>query len=425
MTIEPPDNKEWDAALPLIGRPEIAGKEGPELTLLDLSVLLAEQKRIIVSFFAFFVIVASIVSFLLPENYTATATLLPPQKNSSLGAALRNQLEALSGPGPVGSGNLSLKNPYDLFIGMLRSRTVEDAMVSRFALMRVYRVKDYSAARLALEHHADLDDDAKDGLIHISVTDHSAERAAAIANGFVEEFRNLSDHLAITEATQRYLFFEQQLNQARKNLAIAEEDLKNTQQKTGVIQLDSQVSALIESAASLQAKVNAKQIQIQSLKLFATPEHPQLITAQRELKSLESQLRKLGGNGGSLEGLIAPRGKVTGLGLEYIRKLREVKYQERIFETFARQAELAKLDQARGSAMIQVVDAAKPPDQPSSPKRLQIVLGTAILAVLGGISTALVSAYLESLNRQERTHAKFSRLREIMFRRQRSVENAI
>jgi len=123
---------------------------------------------------------------------------------------------------------------------MLQSRTVEDAMVKHFGLMQEYRKRYLSDARKAFEGHATVDGSGKDGMIHISVEDHDPRRAAELANGYVDQFRDLSQHLAISEASQRRLFFQQELEQAKNNLANAEEALKQTELTTGVIQPDSQ-----------------------------------------------------------------------------------------------------------------------------------------------------------------------------------------
>ena len=165
-------------------------------------------------------------------------------------------------------------------------------------------------------------------------------------------------------------------------MADAEEALTQTEQRTGLIQLDSQTRALIESSASLKAQIAAKQVQIDSLQTFATDENAQLVQARQELQGLQEQSAKLGGSlSDSDGGLIVPRGKVPKAGLEYVRRLREVKYQETIFDILARQFELAKLDEAKQGALIQVVDTAIPPDRRSFPKRGLIVMVATVVGL--------------------------------------------
>jgi len=382
--------------------------EENEISLLDLLILLAERKRLIFWVTAAFAILAVIISLVLPERYTATVTLLPPQQNSSIGAALASQLGNLGGVAALAGGSLGLKNPNDMFVGMLKSRTVEDAMIQQFGLMQEYHKRYLSDARKAFEKRAGVDGSGKDGLIHISVEDHDPKRAAELANGYVDQFRIQSQRLAITEASQRRLFFEQELEQAKNNLANAEEALKETEQKTGLIQLDSQSRALIELAASLRAQITEREVQIQGMQMYATGENAQLVQAQRELESLRAQLAKLGGSEDSSGGeLLVPKGRVPEAGLEYVRKLRDVKYNETIFDILARQFELAKLDEAKEGALIQVVDPAIPPDKRSFPKRALIVIGATFAGFFFGVFFALMQAGLGRMKDDPEASEKF------------------
>jgi len=239
-----------------------------------------------------------------------------------------------------------------------------------------------SDARKVLESRTTAVAGTKDGLIRLSVEDRDPRRAAELANGYVEEFRKLSVSLAITEAARRRLFFEQQLQQAKDSLSIAEEAMRSTQQSTGVLQIDSQARSLIESAAVLRGQVVAKQVQIQSMRSFAAEDNPRLVLAKQELAALQAQLERLAGSqhdAGS--DIILSKGRVTGSGLEYVRRLRDLKYNETVFELLAKQFEIAKLDEAREGSIVQVVDTAVPPDKRSSPHRLLIVVSVTILAL--------------------------------------------
>lgn len=395
-------------------------EEPDEIALFDLIIVLAERKRLILAVASVFTIGSIIISLLLPKEYTGTTTILPPQQNSSMGAALASQLGSLGGVAALAGGSLGLKNPTDMIVAMLKSRTVEDGMVQRFGLIQEYHSSLPSDARKSFEKYAKIDGSGKDGLIRISVDDRDPKRAAELANGYVDEFRKLSEHLAITEASQRRLFFEQQLETSKNNLADAEEALKLTQQKTGLIQLDSQARALIESAAQLRAQITAKEVQIKSLETFATDENAQLVQAQQELDSLRTQLAKLGGSeSGAEANLIVPRGKVPEAGLEYVRKLRDVKYYETIFEILARQYEVAKLDEARQGALIQVVDPAIPPDRRSFPKRGYIVIGSTVAGIFIGMVVVLACAMYENLSKGSKYAGKFSRLRAALSLRRR------
>ena len=357
-----------------------------EVWVLDLLVLLLERKRFFVRLVLGAAVLATAVAFLLPVRYEAKIVLLPPPQNSSIGAALLGQignLGSLGGLASLAGGGFNLKSPADMYVSLLTSRTVEDAMIQRFGLMKEYREKRMSETRKEFERRTTAVAGTKDGLIRLTLEDGDPKRAAEMANGYVEEFRKLSASLAITEAARRRLFFEQQVQQARDALTHAEEAMTKTQQSTGVLQIDSQARSLIESAAILRAQVVAKQVQIESMRSFATDDNPGLILAKQELAALRSQLDRLAGSqqdAGSDINL--SKGRVTQSGMEYLRRYRDLKYQETVFELLARQFEIAKLDEAREGSIIQVVDAAVPPDKKSSPHRVLIMIAGTILGFL-------------------------------------------
>ncbi len=391
-------------------------EESDDISLLDLLIVLAERKLFIFAVTASFALFAIVLSLLLPSRYSATATILTPQQNSSMGTALAAQLGNLGGMAALAGGGLGLKNPNDLYVGMLTSRSVEDAMVQHFDLMGEYRKKYLSDARKSLEKTASIDGSAKDGLIHITIEDRDPRRAAQLANGYVDQFRALSQRLAITEASQRRLFFEQELELTKNKLAEAEEAMKRTEQSTGLIEVNSQAKALIDSAAVLRAQIASKEVQIQGMETYATGENAQLVQARRELESQRAQLAKLGGSQESGSGgFILPKGMVPEASLEYIRRMRDVKYYETIFEILARQYEAAQLDEAKQGAVIQVVDAAVVPDQRSFPKRGLIVIGTTIAGFFIALLSALFLAFLQRIQGDPETNQKLGILRKAIF----------
>jgi tyrosine-protein kinase Etk/Wzc len=408
--------------LPAATTEERSAAVDDEISLLDLLIVIAERKRAVLMVTAVFAIVALVISLILPKRYTATVTLLPPQESTSMNAALASQLGNLGGVAALAGGGLGLKNPNDRYVAMLQSRTVEDAMVQHFGLMQEYHQKYLSDARKAFESHAAVDGSGKDALIHISVEDRDPRRAAELANGYVDQFRDLSQHLAITEASQRRLFFQQELEQAKNNLANAEEALEQTEQKTGVIQPDSQERALIESAASLRAQITAREVQIQGMQTYATGENSELIQAQQELAGLRAQLAKLGGSEDtSGNEFMIPKGLVPKTGMEYVRKLRDVKYYETIFDILARQFEVAKLDEAKEGAVIQVVDPAIPPDRKSFPKRGLIVIAAIALGFFFGIFIALFQVGLQRLEGNPESSKRISLLKQALSMRKPSA----
>lgn len=401
-------------------------QEKAEISLLDLLILLAERKKIIGLVTGSFAVIAIIVSLVLPKQYTAMVTLLPPQQQSPSGnLALASQFGNLGGMAALAGSSLGIKNPNDMYVAMLKSRTVEDAMVQHFELMREYHARYLSVARKAFESRTKIEGSGKDGLIHIEIEDRDPNRAAQLANGYIDQFRSLSEHLAITEASQRRLFFGKQLEQSKDNLAKAEESMKQTEQQTGLIQFTGQASALIQSAVSLRAQITAKEVEIQSLGTFATDQNAQLVQAQKELDSLRAQLAKLAGTSDiSDAGMILPKGRVTTAGLEFLRKERELKYREALFEMYARQFELAKMDEAKQGALVQVIDAAVPPDHRSSPKRAIIVILATLAGFFVGIFVALLHAVFQSMKSDPQAFPKLSALRSALSFNRRTTSKA-
>jgi len=398
----------WVAGDPRANLP----RESEPLRFLDFLILLAEGKQPLVIFIVLFLVAGLVLAFLLPVRYQAVTLIMPPQQSSSLSSAFASQLEGLSSIAALAGGGLGLKNPNDMYVSMLKSQGVEDRLIRRFDLMKEYHRRYLSDARKALERRSEIEGGLKDGLIRISVEDHDRQRAREIANGYVDELRELSQHLAVTEASRRRVFFEEQLGQTRNNLANAEEAMERAEQHTGLIQLDSQAKALIESGAMLRAQIAAKEVQIQGMGSYATGENAAVSEAEQELAGLRAQLAKLGGSEGEAsDELIVPKGQIPAAGLEYLRKLRDVRYYEAEFSILARQLELARLDEAREGAMIQVVDPATLPDKRSYPHRTVLVLSFVLCGFFFGILFVLGNAALARLNSDSSKHKKLVRLK--------------
>src|SRR5271166_1356903 len=349
--------------------PETDNHDKPDVIEV-LLVLAREKKRILLVTLAVAVL-ATIVVFLLPKMYTATTTLLPPeQKQSSLNSML-GQIGALAG---LGGSDLGLKNPADLFVAMLSSRTIEDSLINRFDLRKVYGVKRYQDARKKLESRSEVIA-TKEGLISISVTDHEPRRAADIANAYVDELHNLNQNLAITEAAQRRLFFEQQLKAEQNELSATELALKQVQEKSGLLQPDAQGKTIIASIADLRAQVANHEVQLQTMRSYATANNPDLKRAETELAGLRGELAKLehsaaaAGNGN----IGIPAGQFPQAELEYLHRARELKYHEALYDFLGKQLEAARIDEGQNAILVQVVDRAVEPEKKSGPKRMLLV----------------------------------------------------
>lgn len=308
-------------------------------------------------------------SFLIKPTFTARTVFLPPQQQQSAAASVISQLGALSGLAGAATG---IKSPIEQYVTLMQSVTVADRMIDRFQLMSVYE-EDYRVeARKELARNVRILPGRKDGLISVEVEDESPTRAASMANQYVEELRRLTRLLALTEAQQRRAFFEEQLKQTRDQLARAQMDLQTSGFTAGALKAEPRSTA--EAYAKLRAEVTAAEVKLQTLRRSlseATPEVQQQLTL---VTALRGQLVKLEGS----------NDEASGPG--YVGKYREFKYQETLFELFSRQYELARLDESREGSLIQVVDAASPPEKKTRPKRAlwaSIAAAIAFLAALG------------------------------------------
>jgi uncharacterized protein involved in exopolysaccharide biosynthesis len=244
----------------------------------------------------------------------------------------------------------------------------------------------------------------KDGIISIEVDDENPKRAADMANAYVDELYKLTQNLAVTEASQRRLFFEKQLKKAKDELAGAEVAFKQTQEKTGVLQIDAQGKAMIEAVGAIRAQIAAKEVEMGALRTFATEQNPDYLRAQQELIGLRAQLGKYEKGG---ESDLLPTGKLPEAGLENIRKLRDVKYYETLYELLAKQYEMSRVDEARDASIIQVLDKAVSPDRKSKPKRAVTVILTAVVI---GILAILIAFLRESLGKARQNPEQAMRL---------------
>jgi uncharacterized protein involved in exopolysaccharide biosynthesis len=378
---------------------------------LNFILLLAEKKKPILGFALAFAIAGGIVAFLLPVRYTATVVIIPPQQNNSLSSVFSSQMESLAPIAALAGGGLAMKNPNDMYVAMLKSNVVEDAIVRKFNLMQQYHRRYLSDARKSLERRTLLEGGLKDGMIHISFEDENPQRAAQIATAYVDQLRGLSQHLAISDASQRRQLFEQQLDQTKNDLTNAELAMEAAQKHTGLIQLDSQARALIETGAVLRAQISAKEVQIEGMRTYATGENAAVTQAEQELAGMRTQLAALGGSKGEGgDDMIVPKGQIPAAGLEYLRAMRDVRYYEAKFTIMARQLEIAKLDEARQGAMIQVVDPALEPDKRSSPHRTLIVLFAALAGIIAGILFVLFRAGFRRTNETAARRMKLARI---------------
>jgi uncharacterized protein involved in exopolysaccharide biosynthesis len=363
---------------------------------LEFFIILAKHKRLILRLVIGAAVGSVIISLLLPTYYEGTAKMMPPQQGSSIASAMMDQLGGLAPLiGATAGSSLGLKNPSDLYAAMLRSRTIADTLIDRFSLMSRYNKKLRVDARKRLAGLTEITVN-KDGTITIAVEDRDPTRAAEMANAYIEELEKLSKTLAVSDASKRRIFFEREAKAASDELADAEQALKKTEETTGIIQLDSQSRVMLEGYADLRAQVTAKEAQVQAMSAFATPQNPDLMRAQQELAALRTQLARYerGGAGGSSIGDVA-LAKVPTKALEWIRKYREVKYRESLLTLLLKQYEIARIDEGKEAAIIQILDKALPPERKSSPHRSVICISITLLAIFIAVIWAYAKEFLE------------------------------
>ncbi|MBB5608593.1 MULTISPECIES: GNVR domain-containing protein [unclassified Janthinobacterium] len=385
--------------LKIKGQPLSASESNDDIHLLDILTALARQKKILFTVPLIAGALAIAAAFLIKPTFSSTAVLLPPQQQSSSVAAMLGQLGGLASA----AGSLtSLKNPNDLYVAMLQSRTIADQLIKRFDLKNRLKAETQDDARSKLAGIVSIAND-KAGTISVLVEDKDPKFAAELANAYVSELTNLTKTMAISDAAQRRLFFEKQLVSVKDDLANAEIALRKTQENTGMLELEGQVKGIISNVAQLEGTIAAKEVQLNAMRSFATNNNPELQRLQSEIQGYRTQLEKLKNGKSSKDGdLMVPTGKIPEIGVEYIRKLRNVKYQETIFELMAKQYELAKFDEAKESSTIQILDNAVPAEKKSKPKKLIIIL----LGFFGGGMLALFlalirDAYQKSIRDEE------------------------
>lgn len=358
----------------------VQGEQNGEVGWVELLVVLLRNKTTILAITLTAAVGATVIAFLLPKAYTATATILPPQQKASAVNLLLGQTGVLGG---LSETDFALKDSQDLFVGMLKSRSIQDDLINNFDLRRVYGVKLDQDARKKLNSRSDIVGE-DNGLISISVTDRDPQRAADLANAYVDGLRTLNQKLAISEASQRRLFYEQKADAERDALSVAEVQLKQDEEKTGLLQPDAQAKVLIQSVADMRAAIAMREVKIQAMRTYATKDNPELVRAEQEVAGLKAQLAKMERSGlpspDSDVGL--PVGKLPQAELEYLRRARDLKYHEALYEFLNKQLEAARIDEGKQAIVIQVVDKAVIPERRTSPRRALIVAVTALLAFL-------------------------------------------
>ena len=342
---------------------------------------------------------STLVAFLIPVRYESTARLMPPDNQSTSGLAAAAAALSAGGGGGLGgfaSEFLGLKSTSDVFVGILASRTVQDALIRQFDLKKLYRDSRMADARKDLADHTSVSVDRKSQIISITVTDKSPQRAAAMAQAYVQELDRLVAELSTSSARRERIFLEGRLQAVNQDLEAAEKDFSQFASKNTAIDVKEQGKAMVEAAAMLQGQLIAAQSQYEGLREIYTDNNPRVRTVKARIDELQRQLEKLGGKGESTTNVSAQPGdslypsirKLPLLGVTYADLYRRTKIQEAVLETLTKEYEMAKVQEAKEIPTVKVLDKADLPDKKSFPPRLPVVFLGTVLAL--GAATAWV-----------------------------------
>jgi uncharacterized protein involved in exopolysaccharide biosynthesis len=369
-------------------------QEEDEISLLDLLQVVVDNLRLLVLGPLVCGLAALSISFAITPTFTAKTQFLPPQQQQSAAASMLASLGALGGIAGAATG---LKSPSDQYIAFMKSVSLQDALIDRFKLMEKYEFKLKFDARSALAGSVRVAS-GKDGLISVEVDDTDPRFAAELANAHVEELRNLLGRLAVTEAQQRRMFFEKQLQITKENLEKADFALKTSGINSSV--LKSSPASAVEAVARLKAGISVQEVKLGSMRNYLTQSAPEFKQALNELASLKMQLAKAEKEEPSTQGAS-----------DYVARYREFKYQETLFELFAKQFELAKVDESREGAVIQVLDIAQPPERKAKPKKAMIAINAALASGFALLLFVFVRSALKNASQDDKTNLKLAALK--------------
>jgi capsule polysaccharide export protein KpsE/RkpR len=403
----------------------------PEMPLEDSREWQAEQlrllwgrRRIFVRAVAAGLLVSTLIAFLIPKSYTSTTQLMPPDPQSTSGMAMMAAMAAKGGGGLAGVAGdlLGLKSSGALFIGVLRSQTSQDRLIEKFDLRKVYGARLVMDARMRLDENTSISEDKKSGIITISVTDHSAQRAAALASAYVDQLNSLVSELSTSSAHREREFLEERLKVAKQDLDEASNQLAQFSSKNNTLDIQQEGKAMLDAAGTIAGEMIAAQSQLEGLRQIYTDNNSRVRSLNARVAELRKQLEKLGGtqaNPGNTTkassgetadpsaakaggGLPYPTIKsLPLLGAKYADFYRRAKIQETVYELLTEQFELAKVQEAKETPSVKVLDPAKVPERKSFPPRLVIMFLGTFLAFAMSVVWVMGSARWEEVDAQD------------------------
>lgn len=378
--------------------------EEDEINLLDCWRVLVKRKLVIGLIVAVAIVASVIYALTLPPIYASTASILPPQQEGG-GAGIISQLSG--GLGGLAGSFLGVQTPASQWMAILKSRTIKDTIIQRFDLMKAFKAKTKEGAIKTLDGMVKISK-SKEEVLSITVEDKNPKRAAALANAFVEELDRVNKGMVTTSGRRMRVFIEKRLNEAKIELTKAEESMKAFQEGNRAVKLDDQSRAIIEAIGIVKGQLMAKEVELQTMLSYATPSNPQAEILKTQVEELTEKLRELGegkkrpGNPSSQD-IFIPTAKIPDLALQYARLLREAKVQQTLYELLTQQYEMARIQEAKDTPTVQVLDEAKVPELKSKPNKRLIVMLSTITAGFLAIFLAFFLEYVEKVRVQEKS----------------------
>ena len=366
--------------------PSVPVPDEDEISLLDLATALGEEKATLFAIPFITTLVAVVVSLQMTPIFTAKTVVMPPQQQQSGAAAALASLGGLAGLAGAAGG---IKSPDEMYVALLGSNNLQNRLIADLKLQERYEAKTLTDARAALKAQVRFSADKKSGLLNIEADDKDPAFAAELANRHVVELRTMLGRLAVTEAQQRRVFYEQQIQQTQDKLALAEVSFRAAKEKSGMQVTTVLAESGVRASAELRGQIAAREVQLQAISRFATAQNPDTQRIASELAALRSQLNKTEQGSGESKVAASP------LHQEAVKSYRDVKVQEAMLEVLIRQYELARVDEAKEGPLIQQVDVAMAPERKSKPKRAQIVLVAAFAGLFLGVLVAFVRRALK------------------------------
>jgi capsule polysaccharide export protein KpsE/RkpR len=347
-----------------------------------------------------------------PKHYQSTVRIMPPTSTSSSAVAAAMGMAGSAGLGALAGDTFGLKTTGSLYLSILRSRNVQDAIIQRFELQEVYRDKYMYEARRDLDQRTASDEDHKSGVITIIVTDRSPQRAAKIANSYIDELNRVSTESNTSAAHRERIFLDQRLAEVSHDLDAASRKLADFSSQNLTMDIKSQGQATVEAGAILQGKMIAAESELRGLQQIYSQENPRVRSAEAAVMEMRRQLKAMGRTDGSAndDQIYPSLRQLPLLGVQYANLYRHVTVQETVFEMLTRQDELAKVDEAKELPVLRVLDTADIPERHSSPKRMTVIALSFVLSTGVGVLAILFSAYWEALDELDRKKMLFSEL---------------